>query len=263
MRFETILYAAQDSVATVTLSRPEVLNAVNGTMAHELHRVLEQIAGDRDVRAVLLTGAGRAFCAGADLAQPGEGVNTENPNSIRDWLTYLNGLIVGIMEMEVPWVAAVNGPAAGMGAHLALACDLVLMAEGAYFYEAFLARGLVVDLGGTYLLPRLVGLHKAKELAFFGEKVYGPEAVRLGLANRTVPDGELMTTARAWAKRLAQGATRAIGLTKLGINRGLGTSLRDALAYEAYAQALATQTEDVREGIRAFLEKREPEFKGV
>lgn len=258
----TLRYEVEDGVAMVTLNRPEVLNAVNGTMAHELHQALAQIAADRAVRAVLLTGAGRAFCAGADLTRPGEGVNLEDPNSVRDWLTYLNGLIVGIMEMEVPWVAAVNGPAAGMGAHLALACDLVLIAEGAYFYEAFLARGLVVDLGGMYLLPRLVGLHRAKELAFFGDKVYGPQAIALGLANRAVPDGELMTTAREWAARLARGPTRAIGLTKLGMNRGLNMSLRDVLAYEAQAQALVIQTQDVREGIQAFLEKREPEFKG-
>jgi 2-(1,2-epoxy-1,2-dihydrophenyl)acetyl-CoA isomerase len=263
MNFETILYELQDGVATVTLNRPEVLNAVNGTMAREFHQALVQIAGDRSVRAVLLTGAGRAFCAGADLAQSGVGVRVEDANSIRDWLTYLNRLIVGIMESEVPWVAAVNGPAAGMGAHLALACDLVLIAEGAYFYEAFVARGLVVDLGGTYLLPRLVGLHKAKELAFFGEKVYGPQAAQLGLANRAVPDTELMATAREWAARLAQRPTRAIGLTKLGMNRGLSMSLQDVLAYEAQAQALATQTHDVREGIRAFLEKREPRFKGA
>lgn len=262
MKFGTILYEVQDGIATVTLNRSEVLNAVNGAMARELHQVLAQIAGDRNVRAVLLTGSGRAFCAGADLAAPGEGINMEDPNSVRDWLTHLNGLIVGIMEMAVPWVAAVNGPAAGMGAHLALACDLVLIAEGAYFYEAFLARGLVVDLGGTYLLPRLVGLHRAKELAFFGDKVYGPQAVELGLANRAVPDGELMITVREWVKRLARGPTRAIGLTRLGMNRGLNMSLRDVLAYEAQAQALATQTQDVREGIQAFLEKREPKFRG-
>ncbi|MFQ5352293.1 MAG: enoyl-CoA hydratase/isomerase family protein, partial [Candidatus Binatia bacterium] len=198
MNFETILYNVEDGIGTVTLNRPKVLNAVNGAVGRELHQVLAQIAGDRSVRVVLLTGAGRAFCAGADLAQPGEGVDVEDPDSIHDWLTYLNGLIVGIMEMEVPWVAAVNGPAAGMGAHLALACDLVLIAEEAYFYEAFLARGLVVDLGGMYLLPRLVGLHKAKELAFFGEKVYGPQAVELGLANQAVPDEALMSTAREW-----------------------------------------------------------------
>ena len=268
---ETVRYEVEAGVATVTLNRPEVLNAVNGAMGRELHQVLTQIAGDRSVRVVLLTGAGRAFCAGADLAQPGEGVDVEDPNrpalssaeGIHDWLTYLNGLIVGIMEMEVPWVAAVNGPAAGMGAHLALACDLVLMAEGAYFYEAFLSRGLVVDLGGMYLLPRLVGLHKAKELAFFGEKVYGLRAVELGLANQAVPDEALMTTAREWTARLARGATRAIRLTKLGMNRGLTMSLRDVLAYEAQAQAQAVQTHDVQEGIRAFLEKREPEFKGA
>ncbi|MDR7463606.1 MAG: enoyl-CoA hydratase-related protein [Armatimonadota bacterium] len=262
MSFTTILHEIQDGVATITLNRPEVLNAVNTTMARELHELFAQISRDRSVRAALLTGAGRAFCGGADLVRPGGGVAMDDPNSIRDWLTYLNGLIVGIMEMQVCWVAAVNGPAAGMGVHLALACDLVVMAERAYFYEAFLARGLAVDVGGMYLLPRLAGLHRAKELAFFCEKVYGPKAVELGLANRAVPDSELMAFARGWASRLAQGPTRAMGLTKQGMNRGLSMSLWDVLSYEAQAQALATQTQDVREGIRAFLEKREPMFRG-
>lgn len=260
---DTVRYDIEDGIAVVTLNRPEVLNAVNGTMALELHQVMSHIAGDGGIRAVLLTGAGRAFCAGADLAQPGEGVDVRNPNSVRDWLVHLNRLVAGIMEMEVPWVAAIHGPAVGMGAHLALACDLVVMAQSAYLCEAFLARGLVVDVAGMYLLPRLVGLHKAKELAFFGERVHGPQAVQLGLANLAVPDGELMRVSREWAARLARGPTRAIGLTKLGMNRGLSMSLGDVLSFEAQSQALVSQTEDAHEGIRAFLEKREPVFKGV
>lgn len=259
---ETVRLEVEDGVATVTLNRAEVLNAVNARMAEELGAALERVAGDRAIRAVLLTGAGRGFCAGADLADPGDQVKVEDPNSIRDWLARLNDLLLQIMEMHVPWVAAVNGPAAGMGVHLALACDLVLMAEGAYFTEAFLGRGLVVDFGGMYLLPRLVGLHRAKELAFFQERVSGARAVELGLANRAVPAAELMPLAREWAGRLGRGPTRAIGLTRVGMNRGLDGSLREVLGYEAFAQALATQTEDVREGIRAFLEKRPPEFKG-
>jgi 2-(1,2-epoxy-1,2-dihydrophenyl)acetyl-CoA isomerase len=166
------------------------------------------------------------------------------------------------MEMEKPWIAAVGGPAAGAGCHLALACDLVLIAEEAYFYWAFTKRGLVVDVGGLYLLPRLVGLHKAKEIAFFPERIYGKQAVELGLANRALPSDELMPTAWEWALKLAEGPTRAFGWTKLGMNRALSMGLPDVLTYEAQAQGLAVQTHDVQEGIRAFLEKREPKFKG-
>ncbi len=263
MTYQTMLYEQKDGVAVITLSRPHVLNAANGTMLQELNQVIQQIKTDAAVRAVILTGAGRGFCSGADLANLGAGVDPQNPVHVRDWVhQHVNPIVQGIMEMEKPWVAAVNGAAAGAGCHLALACDLVVMAEEAYFYWAFTRRGLIVDVGGLYLLPRLVGLHKAKELAFLPEKIYGPQALELGLINKVVPTAELMKTVRDWAQKLAQGPTKALGWTKLGMNRGLSMNLEDVLAYEAQAQGLAVQTEDVREGVRAFLEKREPKFQG-
>lgn len=263
MSYTTIRYEVTDGVATIALNRPEVLNAANLQMLRELHSAIEAVRTDASVRAVVLTGSERAFCAGADLSNMGEGFDLNNPLDVRRWLVeFFNPLIVKIFEMEKPWIAAVNGVAAGGGCQLALACDLIVIAEDAYFCEIFAQRGLVVDLGGLFLLPRLVGLHKAKELAFFAEKIYGPHAVELGLANRCVPQSEVLHVARTWAKRLAEGPTVALGLMKLGMNRGLQMTLHDVMHYEASAQALAVQTQDVREGLQAFLEKRAPKFQG-
>ncbi len=263
MNYKAIRYAVQDGVATITLNRPDVLNAANLQLLQELRQAIERARTDTDVRAVLLIGAGRAFCSGADLSDMGEGFELSNPLHIRRWLVELfNPLILSIFEMEKPWIAAVNGVAAGGGCQLALACDLVLIAEDAYFCEIFAQRGLVVDLGGLFLLPRLVGLHKAKEIAFFTEKIYGPHAVELGLANKCVPAGELLQVAHEWARNLAAGPTVALGLMKSGMNHGLQMTLQDVMHYEASAQALAVQTQDVQEGLRAFLEKRKPKFQG-
>lgn len=263
MSYQTIQYEVKGGVATITLNRPEVLNAANLSMLRELHSAIEAVRTDASVRAVVLTGSERAFCAGADLSNMGEGFDLNNPLDVRRWLVeFFNPLIVKIFEMEKPWIAAVNGVAAGGGCQLALACDLIVIAEDAYFCEIFAQRGLVVDLGGLFLLPRLVGLHKAKELAFFAEKIYGPHAVELGLANRCVPQSEVLPVAGEWANRLAEGPTVALGLMKLGMNRGLQMTLHDVMNYEASAQALAVQTQDVREGLQAFLEKRAPKFQG-
>jgi 2-(1,2-epoxy-1,2-dihydrophenyl)acetyl-CoA isomerase len=263
VNYKTIQYEVKDGVATLTLNRPDVLNAANLQLLQELHQAIERARTDTNVRAVLLTGTGRAFCSGADLSDMGEGFELDNPLHIRRWLVeFFNPLILSIFEMEKPWIAAVNGAAAGGGCQLALACDLVLIAEDAYFCEIFAQRGLVVDLGGLFLLPRLVGLHTAKEIAFFAEKMYGPHAVELGLANKCVPQAELLKAAHAWAAKLAQGPTIALGLMKLGMNRGLQMTLQDVMNYEASAQALAVQTQDVQEGLRAFVEKREPKFQG-
>jgi 2-(1,2-epoxy-1,2-dihydrophenyl)acetyl-CoA isomerase len=196
MSYQTILYDVAEGVATITLNRPDVLNAVNLPMARELLHAIEAVRADASVRAVLLSGAGRAFCAGADLVNMGEGFDPSNPVHVRRALVEsFNPIILKIFEMEKPWIAAVNGAAVGGGCQLALACDLVLIAEDAYFCEIFAQRGLVVDAGGLFLLPRIVGLHKAKELAFFAEKIYGPQAVELGLANKCVSKTELLRVA--------------------------------------------------------------------
>jgi 2-(1,2-epoxy-1,2-dihydrophenyl)acetyl-CoA isomerase len=181
---------------------------------------------------------------------------------VRAVVMTMNEILADIFEMEKPWLAAVNGPAVGGGCSLALVCDMVLAAESAYLSSGYVKVGLVLDMGSTYVLPRLVGLRKAKELAFLGERVYSPQAVEIGLINRVVPDDELLDTAIDWAARLAAGPILAIGAIKLGMGRALHGSLRDALHWEAIMLPLIAQTEDAAEGLTAFFQKRRPEFRG-
>ncbi|KUO10884.1 enoyl-CoA hydratase/isomerase family protein [Streptomyces sp. DSM 15324] len=249
-------------VAFLTLNRPEALNALTGDLREQLIRTLSEASADPAVRAVVLTGAGRGFCAGADLrggAGAGERVAGDVARMIR---LGAQRLIAAVLDCEKPVIAAVNGTAAGLGAHLALACDLVLAAESARFIEVFVRRGLVPDGGGAYLLPRLVGPQRAKELMFFGDAVGAADAERLGLVNRVVPDGELEKTAGEWAARLATGPTRALALTKHLVNTSLGTDRATAFAAEATAQEINMTTADASEGVTSFLERRAAEFRG-
>ena len=263
MSSEFVLLEKSAHVATVTLNQPETLNAITFDMNARLTEVMDDVAHDPDVRAVLLTGAGRGFCAGANLM--GESGETIAAGGLRfrEYIKSGNNFLTGITEMEKPWLAVVNGPAVGAGCGLALACDLVLAAESAFFAVSFTGVGAVLDLGLTYWLPRLVGVHRANELAFFGDRVYAPQAAAMGLINHAVPDDELMDTARKWAARLAAGPTLAIGAIKLGIRRGLHGSFRDSLHWEAMMQSLVLQTPDANEGIAAFSQRRKPEFKGL
>jgi len=262
MSLEPVLLDKSDHIATITLNQPETLNALTYDMVVRLREIVGEVAGDRDVRAVVLTGAGRGFCSGVNLVGGSGEALAEGGLGIREPIAAMNEALADIAEMEKPWLAAVNGPAVGGGCSLALVCDLVLIAESAFLSAGQVNVGLVLDLGGTFLLPRLVGLRKANELAFFGERVYGPEAVELGLANRTVPDAALMDTAREWAARLTAGPTLALGAIKLGMRRGLHGTFRDALHWEAMMQSLVAQTDDAAEGLMAFFQKRKPEFKG-
>jgi 2-(1,2-epoxy-1,2-dihydrophenyl)acetyl-CoA isomerase len=211
---------------------------------------------------VVLTGTGRGFCAGADLRggpAAGERVAGDVARTIR---LGAQRLIAAVLDCEKPVIAAVNGTAAGLGAHLALACDLVLAAESARFIEVFVRRGLVPDGGGAYLLPRLIGPQRAKELMFFGDAVSAADAERLGLVNRVVVDGELAKTAREWAERLATAPTRALALTKQLVNASLDSDRATAFAAEAAAQEINMTTEDAREGVASFVERRSPEYRG-
>ncbi|WP_138899109.1 enoyl-CoA hydratase/isomerase family protein, partial [Streptomyces chryseus] len=215
-------------------------------------------------RAVVVTATGKGFCAGADLrgapASAGDRVAGDVARTIR---LGAQRLISAVLDCEKPVIAAVNGTAAGIGAHLAFACDLVLAAESAQFIEVFVRRGLVPDGGGAYLLPRLVGPQRAKELMFFGDTVPAAEAERLGLVNRVVPDAELAGTARAWAERLAAGPTRSIVLAKQLVNASLDVDRATAFAAEATAQEINMTTADANEGVASFVERRTPKYRGL
>ncbi|MFI8070214.1 enoyl-CoA hydratase/isomerase family protein [Streptomyces sp. NPDC086033] len=249
-------------VSYLTLNRPEVLNALTPGQRDLLVELLGRASADPDVRAVVLTGTGRGFCAGADLrgaSGAGERVAGDVARTLR---LGAQRLIAAVLDCEKPVIAAVNGTAAGLGAHLAFACDLVLAAESAKFIEVFVRRGLVPDGGGAYLLPRLIGPRRAKELMFFGDALTAREAERLGLVNRVLEDEELTKTAREWAERLATGPTRALALTKQLVNASLDSDRATAFAAEAAAQEINMTTQDAQEGVAGFVERRSPEYKG-
>ncbi|GAA3822059.1 enoyl-CoA hydratase/isomerase family protein [Streptomyces chiangmaiensis] len=257
-----VLHTTDQHVCRLTLNRPGALNAITPDLREHLIRKFLDASADPDVRAVVLTGAGRGFCAGADLrgaASGGERIPGDVARTIRRGA---QRLVAAVLDCEKPVIAAVNGTAAGLGVHLALACDLVLAADTARFIEVFVRRGLVPDGGGAYLLPRLVGPQRAKELMFFGDALTAPEAERLGLVNRVVPAAALEKTAREWAERLAGGPTRALALTKQLVNASLETDRTTAFAAEAAAQEINMTTADAREGVASFVERRSATFEG-
>lgn len=262
MSADAVLVERNESIATVTLNQPASLNALTYDMVARLGEIVNDLGSDADVRAVVLTGAGRGFCSGANLLGGTGDALSAGGIGVRAAVMTMNEVLASIAEMQKPWLAAVNGPAVGGGCSLALVCDLILAAESAYLCVGYVNVGMVLDMGGTYLLPRLVGLHKANELAFFGERIHAPQAAEMGLVNRVVPDDELMDTAHHWAMRLAAGPTLSIGAMKLGMRRALHGTFRDALHWEAMILSLVAQTEDAAEGLMAFFQKRPPEFKG-
>jgi 2-(1,2-epoxy-1,2-dihydrophenyl)acetyl-CoA isomerase len=269
MTDEQLLAREDGGVLWLTLNRPEAANALTPDQRDELVDRLGGAAERVEVRAVVLTATGRHFCTGADLrgSRPSPARPEGAPERVMgDVARMLAGgaqqLIAAVADCDKPVIAAVNGTAAGIGAHIALACDLVLAAEEARFIEVFVRRGLVPDGGGAWLLPRLVGLSRAKELMFFGDDLSAAEAERLGLVNRVVPAGSLEQVAAEWAARLAAGPTRSIGLTKRLLNRSLESDRATAFREEALAQELNMTTHDANEGVAAFVERRDPVFRG-
>jgi len=264
------LTAREDSgVLWLTLNRPEAANAITPDQRDRLIGLLDDAGGRVEVRAVVITATGKHFCTGADLrhSRPGPPQPEGAPERVvGDVARMIQGgaqrLVTAVVDCEKPVIGAINGTAAGIGAHLALACDLVVAAEGARFIEVFVRRGLVPDGAGCWLLPRLIGMQKAKELMFFGDEVPAAEAERLGLVNRVVPADELDKVAGEWAARLAAGPTRSIGLTKALLNRSLDGDRATAFREEALAQELNMQTRDANEGVDAFKERRDPDFQG-
>lgn len=260
MTYETILYDVQDGVLHITLNRPERLNAMTEAMRYELIDAFTRAGDDASVRVVVLTGAGRGFCSGADLAAAMEsGQPVDFGSVLRN--TY-NPLILRMRCLPKPIIAAVNGVAAGAGMSLALACDLRIAAESASFLQAFVKIGLVPDSGSTWLLPRLVGLTHALDLMLTGRKVTAPEALAMGLVNQVAADEQFVEAVAAVAQAYATAPTRAIGYIKQAVEYALDHSLEAALEHEAELQAQAGKTADHYEGVAAFLEKRAPQFKG-
>ena len=249
-----------DGVGTLTLNRPEKLNAFIGEMRTEIARGVEALGADDAVRAVIITGAGRAFCAGADVKYMTRLIETQ---ALDEALALVEGgreVATAIRAMPKPVIAAINGPAAGGGANLALACDLRLASETATIGQTFNRIGLHPDWGGTYVVPRLVGPARAAELFFFAEMIPAAEAERMGLVNRVVPADELMPLAREWARRLARKPALPLRLAKEAIRRSLAASFEEMLDYETAAQRACFASDDALEGVRAFVEKRKPDF---
>jgi 2-(1,2-epoxy-1,2-dihydrophenyl)acetyl-CoA isomerase len=255
-----------DGVAILTLNRPQARNALNPSMRDALIAAVRECRGDGDVRSLLITGAGGTFCAGADLQGSSLGRVTEpdfDPRSMSHQLEIgANALITELWTLDKPTVACVEGAAVGPGAHLALACDFVLVSAETKFIWSFAKLGLVVDGGGAYLLPRLVGLPRAKAMVMLGEGCKGEEAVTDGLAYRCVPPDQLYDESLALARRLASGPTRALGMSKRLLNSSFESPLALSLQLEAASQALAASTADVKEGLTAIREKRDPNFRG-
>ncbi|CAE6864012.1 1,2-epoxyphenylacetyl-CoA isomerase [Paraburkholderia domus] len=257
---ESVLYHASEGVATITLNRPEVLNALSRDMLESLREAVERAAQDATVRAVVLTGAGRGFSSGSDL---GGGMPADPVIDLGDSLRErLNPIILALRSMPKPVITAVNGVAAGGGMGIALAGDVVLAGKSASFLQAFSRIGLVPDCGSTYFLPRYVGDMRARALAILAEKIDADEAQRIGMVWKVYPDDALQADAARMAKHLANMPTMAYGLTKQALNASGGNDLATQLEWEAALQSRAGRTEDFREGVNAFVGKRSPQFKG-
>ena len=262
MPFETILFEIADSVASITLNRADKLNSFTGPMHAELREALQRVRSDARVRALLVTGSGRGFCAGQDLSEQvmsgGAGEHDVGATLEENY----NPLVLGLRALPIPVLCAVNGVAAGAGCNFALACDIVIAARSARFIEVFSRIGLIPDAGGTYVLPRLVGAARAMGMALTAEPVSAEQAEAWGLIWRCVDDDQLMPEARRLAAALAAGATRGFALTKQALYASFGNSIQQQLALEARLQREAARTMDFREGVQAFLEKRPARFSG-
>jgi enoyl-CoA hydratase/carnithine racemase len=261
MSDSTIVVERSDGVVTVTLNRPERKNAANGAMWQELYATLQELGRSRDDRVVVVTGAGGAFCSGADIGDP-KGISGDSEDPPLTRMRFLGSVMSALFDLPKPTIAKVRGIAAGAGLSLALCCDLTVVSSTARLSEIFTKRGLSVDGGSSWLLPRLVGLHRAKELAYFADTLSAEEALAMGLVNRVVPEEELDGFVDAWARRLAAGPPVALSLTKKLLNDSMGVSMAEALEGEARSQVVNFSTEDTREAMRAFAEKREPRFVG-
>jgi 2-(1,2-epoxy-1,2-dihydrophenyl)acetyl-CoA isomerase len=258
----SVLLSQEENIATVTLNRPEVLNAMSRGLMEDLRKAVDIIAKDETIRAVIINGAGRAFCAGGDLR---DGAPMRNMHPL-EYTEYINDVffepIKRIIWIEKPVIAAIKGFAVGGGFDLAMACDIRIAARGTKMGSVFIRMGILPELGGIYFLPRLAGVGMAKLLAFTGKLITAEEAQHIGLVEKLVPEEELDKAARDLAEKLAKGPTKAIAMTKMAINRSLNMDLESSTDYCWRLNSLLLQTEDFHEGLTAFLQKRAPIFRG-
>lgn len=262
MTWEHVLLQKENHIAIITLNRPDKLNAFGGRMRQEIAEVVEDVCSDVDVRVIVITGAGKAFCVGGDVNEFVSGETKALIETAPAERPAMSKIVLALNEVEKPVIAAVNGVAAGGGVNLALCCDIRVASEKARFGQVFTRRGLHPDWGGIYLLPRLVGYAKACELIFSGEVVDAAEALEIGMVNKVVPHEQLIDAAMEMATRFAKNAPIPIAFAKRGLQNFQKWDLAQALDYEAYVLSITMNSEDVKEGFAAFLEKREPDFKG-
>jgi enoyl-CoA hydratase/carnithine racemase len=259
--FKSIAFTKEDGVGVITINRPQVKNAMDLFFFAELKQAVEMIQKDKEVRAVLITGAGGTFSSGLDLTVM-SGQAAADDLMLMGIVAEFQSSFNMIEELQKPVIAAISGYALGAGMDLALACDLRIASEDAKFGEAYIRVGLIPDLGGTQRLHRIVGLAKAKELIFTGDRIDAKEAERIGLVNVVVSTAQLQSAAMEMAKKLAKGPTVAIGLAKMAMHKGLETDSRTGMKFEALSQLITHKTKDVAEGVMAFMQKRDPQFKG-
>lgn len=262
MTFTTIEFVIEDALARLTLNRPDKLNSFNAQMHEEVREAMKTVQRDDSIRCLLISGNGRGFCAGQDLSDRNVTPDAESPDLGESLEQKYNPLIRSLVKLEKPVICAVNGVAAGAGANIALACDIVIAAESAKFIQSFCNIGLVPDSGGTWTLPRLAGRARALGMALLGERISARQAEEWGLIWKCVADEELASTAEQMARHLATQPTRGLGLIKRAMLASSDNSLDDQLDLERDLQRLAGRSEDYREGVSAFMNKREPEFKG-
>ena len=262
MSYEHILISEADSILTITLNRPDKLNAFIGHMRRDLAEALEHAGSDRSVRVVVITGAGRAFCAGGDIAFMAELMQRRDAEEFARILGAGRRVITAIRQMTKPVIASINGPASGAGCNLAFACDLRIASDTATFSQSFAKVGLHPDWGGTYFLPRLVTPNKACEMFFLGDAIDAAEAARLGIVNQVVAPEELESATLQLAERLRAAPPIALAAAKHAVYMSEGADLEEMLRYETEAQLRCFESDDGHEGVRAFLEKRDPKFTG-
>jgi len=262
MTYENIIYEKSEGVARITLNRPEAGNALNLPLADELWDAVKNLEADKDIRVLIVTGAGKIFCGGGDVRYLVSEMPKKNTIEVRDFLSQLGRPVMAIRDLKIPTIAAINGAAVGAGFDFLLHCDIRIAAETAKMGSTWIVNGVIPVMGGMFLLPRMVGLTKATEMILTGELIDAQEAYRVGLLNKVVPDDQLLHEAEKMARKLVNGPPLAISIAKDGLSRALDGNFPHELMHALYLQAACFKTDDFNEGLMAFLEKRKPNFLG-